>query len=125
MTGFVQGQELEELYSNCYLYCLPSDVEGMSISLLEAMSYGNRCLVSDIEENLQIVENYAWSFKKGNIKDLKEKLEQIIKDKKDKIQKNEIQNYILKKYNWDEVSKRTEKLYVGKEGEKSENITSK
>ena len=38
MTGFVQGEELKELYSNCYLYCLPSDIEGMPISLLEVMA---------------------------------------------------------------------------------------
>ena len=46
ITGFVQGEELEELYSNCYIYCLPSDIEGMPISLLEAMSYGKNCLIS-------------------------------------------------------------------------------
>ena len=49
-TGFVQGQMLEELYSNAYIYTLPSDLEGMPLSLLEAMSYGNCCLVSDIQE---------------------------------------------------------------------------
>lgn len=55
MTGFVQGELLEELYSNAYVYVLPSDVEGMPISLLEAMSYGNCCLISDIAENLEVV----------------------------------------------------------------------
>ena len=40
-TGFVEGQMLEELYSNSYIYTLPSDLEGMPLSLLEAMSYGN------------------------------------------------------------------------------------
>lgn len=49
-TGFVQGQLLDELYSNAYIYSLPSDLEGMPLSLLEAMSYGNCCLVSDIDE---------------------------------------------------------------------------
>ena len=49
-TGFVQGAMLEELYSNAYIYTLPSDLEGMPLSLLEAMSYGNCCLVSDIPE---------------------------------------------------------------------------
>lgn len=111
MTGFVQGQELEELFSNCYLYCLPSDIEGMPISLLEAMSHGCRCLISNIEENLQVVEKYAWSFKKGNVKDLKQKLEKIIKEEKNKRNKEEIQNYILKKYNWNDVVNETEKLY--------------
>lgn len=48
MTDFVQGEILTELLSNAYLFVLPSDIEGMSISLLEAMSYGNCCLVSDI-----------------------------------------------------------------------------
>ena len=46
-TGFVQGQLLDELYSNAYIYTLPSDLEGMPLSLLEAMSYGNCCVVSD------------------------------------------------------------------------------
>ena len=64
MTGFVQGNTLEELFSNCFLYCLPSDVEGMPLSLLEAMSYGNKCLVSNIEENTSVVENYGYTFKK-------------------------------------------------------------
>ena len=69
MTGFVQGEELDELYSNAYIYCLPSHVEGMPISLLEALSYGNNVLVSDIEENVQVAENYGESFKTGNIED--------------------------------------------------------
>lgn len=41
MTGFVQGEVLEELYSNAYCFVLPSDIEGMALGLLEAMSYGN------------------------------------------------------------------------------------
>ena len=56
-TGFVQGQLLDELYSNAYIYSLPSDLEGMPLSLLEAMSYGNCCLVSDIDECASVVED--------------------------------------------------------------------
>ena len=113
MTGFVQGEELEELYSNCYLYCLPSDVEGMPISLLEAMSYGCNCLVSDIEENTQVVRKHAVTFEKGNIEDLKNKLLNILKLPESYNNKNEIINYILQKYNWDLVVQKTEKLYKG------------
>lgn len=112
MTGFVQGEELDELYSNCYLYCLPSDIEGMPISLLEAMSYGCNCLVSDIEENTQVVEKYATTFKKSDIKDLKKQLEKCIKGTNRKEAKV-LQEYILKKYDWDDVVKKTEKLYRG------------
>ena len=56
-TGFVQGAMLGELYSNAYIYTLPSDLEGMPLSLLEAMSYGNCCLVSDIPECAEVVED--------------------------------------------------------------------
>lgn len=56
-TGFVQGKILDELYSNAYIYTLPSDLEGMPLSLLEAMSYGNCCLVSDIPECTEVVED--------------------------------------------------------------------
>ena len=112
MTGFVQGEELEELFSNCYLYCLPSDIEGMPISLLEAMSYGKNCLVSNIEENVQVCENYADTFEKSNVDDLKEKLE-ICLNRKESEKKNskEISDYVLNKYNWDDVVKKTEILY--------------
>ena len=134
MTGFVQGETLEELYSNCFLYCLPSDVEGMPLSLLEAMSYGNRCLVSDIEENTSVIENYGYSFKKDDVEDLTAKLNELLndEDKKKKqtsnnwnkehdkkldeehdknLKKEEIQKFILDKYNWDDITKKTEELY--------------
>ena len=35
-TGFVQGQLLDELYSNAYIYSLPSDLEGMPLSLIRS-----------------------------------------------------------------------------------------
>ena len=111
MTGFVQGEELEELFSNCYLYCLPSDIEGMPLSLLEAMSYGNYCLVSSIKENTDVTENMATIFEKGNIGSLQTKLEQMLKNNNLEISKEEISNYILNKYNWDDVTKKTLGIY--------------
>ena len=73
-TGFVQGQELEELYSNAYVYVLPSDLEGMPLSLLEAMSYGNCCLTSDIEECSDVMEDCGVTFKQSSVEDLANKL---------------------------------------------------
>jgi len=116
MTGFVQGELLEELYSNAYIYVLPSDVEGMPVSLLEAMSYGNCCLVSDIAENLEVIEmqKRAACFKKSSVSDLKYKLRELLEHKEivDRY-KAEAQNYICGKYNWDDVAYRTMKLYKG------------
>ncbi len=111
-TGFVQGKELEELYSNAYIYCLPSDLEGMPLSLLEAMSYGNCCLTSDIPECATVIEDKGITFKKSDGKDLKNKLQELCTDeKKVKKYKNEAQDYILDKYNWDDVVEKTLELY--------------
>ena len=98
-TGFVQGQMLEELYSNAYIYTLPSDLEGMPLSLLEAMSYGNCCLVSDIPECTEVVNDKALIFKKSNVEDLKEKLQDAC-DEYEKVQwlKDEAADYICGKY---------------------------
>lgn len=112
MTGFVQGEELEELFSNCYLYCLPSDIEGMPLSLLEAMSYGRKCLISNIPENTTVCEKYAITFEKGNVSNLKEKLEECLNENINYNPK-EISEFILDKYNWDNVVDKTIKLYKG------------
>ena len=111
-TGFVQGQMLEELYSNAYIYTLPSDLEGMPLSLLEAMSYGNCCLVSDIPECAEVVEDKALIFKKSDVEDLREKLQDAC-DHPEMVMKMKKQaaDFICEKYNWDEVVKETMKLY--------------
>ena len=111
-TGFVQGQLLEELYSNAYVYTLPSDLEGMPLSLLEAMSYGNCCLVSDIAECAEVVEDKAVTFAKSDVADLKEKMQWLCDNKEVVMKyKNEAAEFICKKYNWDEIVARTLKLY--------------
>lgn len=114
-TGFVQGQMLEELYSNAYIYTLPSDLEGMPLSLLEAMSYGNCCLVSDIQECTEVVEDKALIFKKSNVQDLQNKLQEAC-DRTEKVMelKQQAADYICKKYNWDDVVEETLKLYKRK-----------
>ena len=111
-TGFQQGRMLEEFYSNAYLYVLPSDLEGMPISLLEAMSYGNCCITSDIPECTEVVGEYGISFKKGNVEDLREKL-QIICDNPEVVEnyKQNASDYVCKKYNWDRVVDETLRIY--------------
>ena len=110
MTGFVQGEELDELYGNAYLYCLPSHIEGMPISLLEAFSYGCNVLISDIDENVQVAEQYATKFKMGNAEDLAKKLKECLEDK-NRYDSKEIQEFILNKYSWNDVVERTMKIY--------------
>lgn len=111
-TGFVQGQCLEELYSNSYIYVLPSDLEGMPLSLLEAMSYGNCCLTSDIPECTDVTEQNGVAFKKGNVNDLREKLEFLCQNPQEVEKYKKISaDFILNKYNWDDIVLHTLKIY--------------
>lgn len=113
-TGFVQGRAKDELYSNAYLYTLPSDLEGMPLSLLEGMSYGNCCLTSNIPECTEVVEDKAVLFHKSDVKDLREKL-QMLCDCPDVVQqyKDQAASFILEKYGWDDVVDKTLALYRG------------
>lgn len=115
-TGFVDGRELEELYSNAYLYCLPSELEGMPLSLLEAMSYGNCCVTSDIPECTEVGGNYTVSFHRGSAEELRETLQKL-SDNPVLVSKHKlgVRNYICNRYGWDDVVQRTLKLYLGSE----------
>lgn len=113
-TNFVGGRALEELYSNAYFFVLPSDVEGMAISLLEAMSYGNCCLVSDIPENTEVTGEYAETFHHADTEDLARKLKQLLMDEKlVEAYRSKAADYICQKYNWDNVVRDTINLYRG------------
>lgn len=111
-TGFVEGLLLEELYSNAFLYVLPSELEGMPLSLMEAMSYGNCCLVSDIPECKAVVGEKAMVFQQGNVRDLANKL-QVLWDNPEKTMKyrEEATDYICSKFNWEDVVEKTLELY--------------
>lgn len=113
-TGFQQGQILDELYSNAYIYCLPSDLEGMPLSLLEAMSYGNCCIVSDIPECTEVVEDKAVIFPKSDVDELKNVLNDLLNlPEKVRKYKNIAADFICEKYNWDDVVEKTLTLYKG------------
>ena len=111
-TGFVQGRMLEELYSNAYVYVLPSDLEGMPLSLLEAMSYGNCCVTSDIEECAAVMEEYGATFPKGDVSALVETLQRLC-DAPQLVDayKQQAADYITGKYSWDDVTEKTLELY--------------
>lgn len=112
-TNFIQGRDLEELYSNSYVYVLPSEIEGMPMSLLEAMSYGNCCLVSDIRENEEIVEDHALMFQKGDVNDLREKLQLLCDDSKIVHKyKGKSSEFICNKYGWDDAVKAIINVYL-------------
>ena len=111
-TGFISGDILNEIYSNSYINVLPSDLEGMSLCLLESLAYKNVLLCSDIPENTAVAEDKAIYFKKGNVDDLAEKLKALCDDSQlvEKL-RDGVDEYILNKYSWQDVAKSTCKLY--------------
>ena len=111
--GFVTGKPLAELFSNAYVFCLPSTLEGLPIALLEAMSYGNCCLASDIPENLEAVETFGYYFKNRDVESLRQKLAELVRqpDKVDGIRRA-AREHVLTHYSWDTVADRMEDLYL-------------
>lgn len=73
--GRVQGRLLEELFSNAALFAQPSELEGLSIGLIEAMSFGAPCLASDIPENIEVIGEAGLLFENKNVADLQRQLE--------------------------------------------------
>jgi len=114
-VGEVFGDELRELFGCALFYVLPSETEGMPISLLEAMSYGVCPLVSDIEENLEIVSQRGgcgYSFKKGDTEDLKNTLRYMLSHPKEVSAKGDhARRCACEAYDWDAVADKTEALY--------------
>ncbi len=111
-TGFISGNLLAELYSNSYINVLPSDLEGMSLSLLESLAYKNALLCSDIPENMSVAEDRVLYFKAGNVDDLAEKL-QLMCDDIELVTKlrDGVDDFVLSKYNWEDVADSTCALY--------------
>lgn len=106
-TGKQTGEALRELFSHAYLFVQPSEAEGLSISLLEAMGYGLAPLVSDIKENLEPIGDCGFSFKSRNVEDLKDRLAYLLN------KPNEIRSAgmcakgrIVSEYGWDSITEK-------------------
>lgn len=111
-TGFLTGEALNELYTNAYCYVIPSKIEGMSMSLLEAMAYGNCVIGSDIEEISSVIRDNGLIFKNGNLNDLRDKLQFVCDNPKIVTRyAKKSSECILTKFNWNDIAKQTEELY--------------
>ena len=111
--GFVEGRLLEELFSHCYVYAQPSEAEGLSLSILEAMSYGNCCLVSDIPENLEAIGDSGFHFANKNVDDLADRLRWLLEHSEEVTSVNVgAKERIRQHYSWQSISEQIEKLYL-------------
>jgi glycosyltransferase involved in cell wall biosynthesis len=78
--GRVHGRLLEELFSNTALFVQPSELEGLSIGLIEAMSYGIQCLASDIPENQEVLGDAGLWFRNKDVADLEKQMAAALSD---------------------------------------------
>ena len=120
-TDFVSGKVFSELFSNCYLYILPSDNEGMPLSLLEAVGYDAKVIVSNIAENIDCLDGYGNSFVRSDTQSLREILSFCLEhselkdcDFKPGVTPAEVKEKraeLLAKYDWDNVTDQTLDVY--------------
>ena len=111
-TGFQQGAVLEELYSNAFLYVLPSDLEGMPLTLLEAMNYGCCCVTSDIGECADVMNGSGITFPQGNSEALRESLQDLCDHpEKAEAYRMKAREVVSSKYTWQEITAQTHELY--------------
>ncbi len=110
--GEQTGRNLRQLFANAYLFVQPSESEGMSIALLEAMGYGLTAVVSDIDANTEVVADAGAIFENKNIEDLRDKLAVLLNRPEDVAALGKkAQKRIEDHFSWNAIAKRTVKLY--------------
>jgi len=107
MTGFIKGEELQEIFSNAGLFVLPSYHEGLPIVLLEALSYDLPILASDIPANQELVSSEE-TFPVGDVDALCIKLKEAIQHASTTSQGRA---RIQSEFNWGIIADKTEEIY--------------
>ena len=110
---WVGGDELEELLTNAMLFVLPSDMEGLSLALLDAMGAGVCVLASDIPENRELVEGAGFTFRRGDVEDLERVLRRLVDDPSARRSAaRAAKERIREHYLWPDIARRIEAAYL-------------
>ena len=109
---YVSGRELEELLVNAALFVLPSDLEGLSLALLDAMGAGVCALTSDIPENKELVDGAGFTFCRADVDDLARMLQLLLDDPATRAATGlRGQQRIREQYLWSDITPRIEQVY--------------
>jgi glycosyltransferase involved in cell wall biosynthesis len=119
MLDWVSGETLDELLTNAMVFVLPSDLEGLSLALLDAMGAGLCVLTSDVPENREVVDAAGFTFQRGSVADLADRLRFLIanpavREAAGRMAKKRIEE----QYQWQHVAEDIEKAYfkvIGRE----------
>jgi glycosyltransferase involved in cell wall biosynthesis len=115
LTGYVYGATLQELYSNAAAFVLPSLLEGLPLTLLEAASYGTPVVVSDIPPHVQVVQEDGPGrrlFRSGDERSLTEALRTTIGEfVREREGARQFSGQVAEAYRWDDVARTTESIY--------------
>ncbi len=111
-TGNITGKIWAKVMSGAYLFVQPSEIEAASFSILEAMSFQKAVLVSDIAENLVMVQNHGFTFKSTDVADLESKLKYMLANH-DLVNERGLaaQKYVVETYNWETITNKFINLY--------------
>lgn len=110
--GAVYGETLASLQQHAAVVVAPSSLEGLSIALLEAMSFGRAVLASDIPENAEVVAGAGEVFRRGDAPDLGRVLRALLADPARRAALGAAARArIAERYDWDRVTDRTLELY--------------
>ncbi|MEI8103898.1 MAG: glycosyltransferase family 4 protein [Candidatus Moraniibacteriota bacterium] len=121
--GEQTGEALEQLFSSAFVFVQPSEEEGLSIALLEAMGHSLPIVASDIPANLEAVGVAATTFKSGDSEDLKKKLAYLINRPRERERLGtEAKERIQKEYSWDAITQQILAVYA-EEWEKKQGKT--
>ena len=111
---WVSGSSLDELLSHAALFVLPSDLEGMSLALLDAMAAGVCVLTSDISENNEVVAGAGFTFHRGDRADLERMLGSLIGNPELRRQAAARERErIEERYRWPAIASSIERVYFG------------
>jgi glycosyltransferase involved in cell wall biosynthesis len=112
LLDYVSGERFDELLTNAMLFVLPSDLEGLSLALLDAMGAGVCVLASDIPENRELIDGDGFTFRKGDVNDLERMLRLLISDPQARQQAAAAaQHKIRQHYLWPEITQAIEQIY--------------
>jgi glycosyltransferase involved in cell wall biosynthesis len=112
ILDWVSGAVLDELLTNAMIFVLPSDLEGLSLALLDAMGAGLCVLGSDVAENREAIDDAGFTFRRGDVADLADRMRFLIanpavREAAGQAAKRRVREH----YQWPKIAAEIERVY--------------